>query len=153
MSISHGYGARDDAESSRTLERAIELGINFFDTADMYGAGHNEEMVGRLIAARRKELILATKGGFVWDASGKVCGLDGTPHYIREACEASLRRLKTDAIDLYYLHRADPRVPVEESVGAMSNLVSHGIRTVFLQGKEQYIIRFADDRIIIFEIC
>lgn len=126
MSISHGYGVRDDAESSYTLERAIELGINFFDTADMYGAGHNEEMVGRAIAGCRKEISIATKGGFVWDEGGKVCGLDGTPQYIRKACEASLRRLGIDAIDLYYLHRVDPRVPVEESVGAMSDLVSQG---------------------------
>ncbi len=126
MSISHGYGVRDDAESTRTLERAVELGINFFDTADMYGAGHNEEMIGQAIAGRRKEMILATKCGFVWGEDGKVTGLDGTPQHIYEACEASLRRLKTDVIDLYYLHRVDPRVPVEESVGAMCNLVSQG---------------------------
>lgn len=126
MSISHGYGVRDDSESLATLNRAIELGINFFDTADMYGAGHNEEMVGRAIAGRRKEMILATKCGFVWEASGKVFGLDGTPKHIHEACEASLRRLKIETIDLYYLHRVDPNVPVEESVGAMSHLVSQG---------------------------
>lgn len=126
MSISHGYGVRDDLESTRTLERAVELGINFFDTADMYGAGHNEEIIGQAIAGRRKEMILATKCGFVWGEDDKVSSLDGTPQHIYEACEASLRRLKTDVIDLYYLHRVDPRVPVEESVGAMSRLVSQG---------------------------
>lgn len=126
MSISHGYGLRDDAESSRTLTRALELGINFLDTADMYGAGHNEEIVGRAIAGRRKEITVATKCGFVWDENGKAFGLDGRPQHIYEACENSLRRLKIETIDLYYLHRVDPRVPVEESVGAMSNLVKQG---------------------------
>jgi len=126
MGISHGYGVRDDSESAATLERAFELGIDFFDTADMYGAGHNEEIVGRFIAGRREEIVLATKCGFVWDENDKVTGLDGTPRHIREACEASLRRLKTEVIDLYYLHRIDPRVSIEESIGAMSELVEQG---------------------------
>lgn len=126
MGISHGYGVRDDLESSATLNRALELGINFFDTADMYGAGHNEEIVGRVIAGRRNEVTLATKCGFVWGENGKVSGLDGTPRHIYEACEASLRRLNVETIDLYYLHRIDPEVPVEESIGAMSHLVSQG---------------------------
>ena len=126
MGISHGYGVRDDAESAVTLERAFELGVDFFDTADMYGAGHNEEIVGRFIAGRRDKIVLATKCGFVWDENGKSTGLDGSPQHIQKACEASLRRLKTEIIDLYYLHRVDPRVPVEESIGAMSDLVKKG---------------------------
>jgi aryl-alcohol dehydrogenase-like predicted oxidoreductase len=126
MGISHGYGTRDDQESLATLNRAIELGINFLDTADMYGAGHNEELVGRAIAGHRREIILATKCGFRWDNTDKVIGLDGSPPYIRKACEASLRRLKIDVIDLYYLHRVDPNIPVEESIGAMSRLVAEG---------------------------
>ncbi len=126
MGISHGYGVRDDSESAATLERAFESGIDFFDTADMYGAGHNEEIVGRFIAGRREKIALATKFGFVWGESGIVTGLDGTPRHIRDACEASLRRLKTEIIDLYYLHRVDPQVSIEESIGAMSELVKEG---------------------------
>lgn len=126
MSISHGYGVRDDSESLATLNRAFELGVNFFDTADMYGAGHNEEIIGQAIAGRRNEVILASKCGFVWDVNDKATGLDGSPQHVYEACEASLRRLNVETIDLYYLHRVDPRVPVEESVGAMSRLVSQG---------------------------
>ncbi len=126
MSMSYAYGTRDDAESLATMERALELGVNFLDTADMYGAGHNEELVGRAVAGRRRGLVLATKCGFVWGEDGISTRLDGSPRHVHEACEASLRRLGVETIDLYYLHRVDPRVPVEESVGAMAELVSQG---------------------------
>ncbi len=126
MGISQAYGRRDDAESLATIHRAIELGSNFLDTADVYGTGHNEEFVGQAIAGRRDEVVLATKCGFIWDEEGNTIGLDGSPQHIYEACEASLRRLGVEVIDLYYLHRVDPRVPVEESVGAMSELVRQG---------------------------
>jgi len=126
MGISQAYGRRDDSESLATINRARELGVNFLDTADVYGAGHNEEIVGRAIADWRQEIVLATKCGFIWDENGKTIGLDGSPRHIYEACEASLRRLGVEVIDLYYLHRVDPRVSVEESVGAMSELVSQG---------------------------
>jgi aryl-alcohol dehydrogenase-like predicted oxidoreductase len=126
MGISHGYGTRDDAESMAALRAAFEGGVNFFDTADMYGAGHNEEIFGRVIAGRRAELVIATKCGFVWDENGVVTGLNGRPEYIRKACEASLRRLRIETIDLYYLHRIDPQIPVEESIGEMSRLVAEG---------------------------
>lgn len=126
MGISQAYGTPDDSESQATIERALEIGINFLDTADVYGTGHNEEFVGRAISERRHDVVLATKCGFVWDESGKTTGLDGSARHIFEACEASLRRLGIEMIDLYYLHRVDPRVPVEESVGAMSQLVSQG---------------------------
>jgi len=126
MGISHAYGTRDDGESLKTIRQALELGIDFLDTADMYGAGHNEEIVGRAIAGRRQEIVLATKCGFIWGENGKTTGLDASPQHIYEACEASLRRLNVQTIDLYYLHRIDPRVPVEDSVGAMSELVAQG---------------------------
>lgn len=126
MGMSQSYGTRDDAESLATLNRALELGITFLDTADIYGTGHNEEFVGRAIKGRRQEVVLATKCGFTWDEQGKQTGIDASPAHIREACDASLRRLGMEVIDLYYLHRVDRRVPVEESVGAMSELVSAG---------------------------
>ncbi len=126
MGMSQAYGTRDDAESLATINRALELGVNFLDTADIYGTGHNEEFVGRAIAGRRHEVVLATKCGFVWDEQGKQTGIDGSPRHIHAACAASLRRLGVEVIDLYYLHRVDPRVPVEESVGALSELVAQG---------------------------
>ncbi|MFL6208601.1 MAG: aldo/keto reductase [Pyrinomonadaceae bacterium] len=126
MGISEGYGTRDDAASLATIRRALDLGISFLDTADMYGAGHNEEFVGRAIAGRRSEVLLATKCGFVWNEHGQQRGLDGSPRHTHEACEASLRRLGVEVIDLYYLHRVDPRVPIEETVGAMSELAQQG---------------------------
>ena len=126
MGISEGYGPRDDAESMATIERALELGINFLDTADIYGFGHNEEFVGRAIREKRNAVVLATKFGFVWSNDGKQSGIDGTPRYVQTACEESLRRLGVDVIDLYYLHRVDPNVPIEETVGAMSGLVKQG---------------------------
>lgn len=126
MGISEAYGRTDDSASRATIARAFDLGINFFDTADVYAAGQNEEFVGRAIAARRQDVVLATKCGFLWNAEGKIIDVDGRPRHIYEACEASLSRLGVDVIDLYYLHRIDPRVAIEETVGAMSKLVSQG---------------------------
>ncbi len=126
MGMSQAYGTRDDAESLATIKRALELGVNFLDTADIYGTGQNEELVGRAIAGRRREVVLATKCGFVWDEQGQQTGIDGSPRHIHAACAASLRRLNVEVIDLYYLHRVDPQVPIEESVGALSELVAQG---------------------------
>jgi aryl-alcohol dehydrogenase-like predicted oxidoreductase len=123
MSMSQAYGTRDDAESLRTLHRALDLGVTLLDTADVYGEGHNETLVGEGIRGRRAEVVLATKCGIL---HGGRKGLDGTPGYIRAACEASLKRLGTDVIDLYYLHRKDPKTPIEASVGAMADLVREG---------------------------
>ena len=125
MGMSQGYGGADDEESVATLRRAFDLGVTLFDTAMSYGAGHNEHLVGRALAGHRDEVVLATKFGIVRDAAGGV-GLDGRPENVRAHCEASLARLGTDRIDLYYLHRVDPGVPVEETVGAMADLVTEG---------------------------
>ena len=127
--MSGSYGPADEAESEATLHHALDLGIDFIDTADSYGDGHNESLIGRVLRGRRREFVLASKTGWVKrpGPDGKeVVGVDGRPGRIRPACEASLARLKTDAIDLYYLHRVDPDVPVEESVGAMAGLVAAG---------------------------
>ena len=126
MGMSEFYGATDEAESIATIHRSIELGMTFLDTADMYGSGANEELVGRAIAGRRDDVVLATKFGNVRGPNGEFLGVDGRPDYVRDACEASLRRLRVDTIDLYYQHRVDPKVPIEETVGAMSELVTAG---------------------------
>ncbi len=127
MGMSDFYGIRDDTESLATLHRALDQGITFFDTADMYGPHHNEELLGRAFAGRRASVIVATKFGIVRDPSNPgVRGICGRPDYVRSACEASLRRLGTDYIDLYYQHRVDPTVPIEETVGAMAELVRAG---------------------------
>jgi aryl-alcohol dehydrogenase-like predicted oxidoreductase len=126
MGMSEFYGASDEAEAAATIRRALDLGVTFLDTADMYGVGKNEELVGRAIAGRRDEVVLATKFGNVRGPNGEFLGVNGSPQYVRDACEASLRRLGVGTIDLYYQHRVDPKVPIEETVGAMSDLVTAG---------------------------
>ena len=126
MGMSEFYGRTDDAVSVRVLHRALEMGVNFFDTADMYGPFRNEELVGRALADRRDQAVIATKFGIVRDAQGGFGGINGTPEYVRRACDASLGRLGVETIDLYYQHRVDPATPIEETVGAMSRLVEKG---------------------------
>jgi aryl-alcohol dehydrogenase-like predicted oxidoreductase len=126
MSMSEFYGKSDEAESVATIERALDLGDDFLDTADMYGVGRNEELVGRAIRGRRGRVVIATKFGIVRSADGARLGISGKADYVRSACEASLRRLGVDAIDLYYQHRVDPKTPIEETVGAMAALVKEG---------------------------
>lgn len=128
MGMSEFYSPKDmdDAESIKVIHKYIELGGDFLDTADMYGSGRNEELVGRAIADRREKVVLATKFGNVRGPNGEFMGVRGDKKYVRECCEASLKRLKTDVIDLYYQHRVDPNVPIEETVGAMKELVEEG---------------------------
>jgi len=129
MGMSEFYGATDDAESLATMERALERGVTFFDTADAYGMGRNEELVGRFLrrsAGRPERVFLATKFGNVRSADGGWVGVNGRPEYVQQACEASLRRLGVEVIDLYYQHRVDENVPIEDTVGAMKRLVEQG---------------------------
>jgi len=126
MGMSQSYGAPNAVEGLSTIHRALDLGVNFLDTADIYGPFANEELVGRAIEGRRDEVVLATKCGIVPGGSGGTTSLDGSPEHVRAACEASLRRLKVSTIDLYYLHRVDPKTPIEESVRAMAELVHEG---------------------------
>lgn len=127
MGMSEFYGPRDEAEAVATIHRALDLGIDFLDTADVYGPFTNEELVGRAIRGRRDRVVLATKFGIVRDLENRtIRGVDGRPEYVRQACDASLRRLGVDTIDLYYQHRVDPRTPIEDTVGAMADLVRAG---------------------------
>lgn len=126
MGMSEFYGTPDEAESIATIHRALELGVNFLDTADMYGPFTNEMLVGKAIRGRRQDVVLATKFGFVRGEHGERLGISGKPDYVRQACEASLQRLGTDHIELYYQHRVDPEVPIEDTVGAMAELVRAG---------------------------
>jgi aryl-alcohol dehydrogenase-like predicted oxidoreductase len=126
MGMSQVYGPADDTESIGVIHRAIELGVDFLDTADVYGQGHNEELVGRAVADRRDQVVLATKFGIRRIVGGGVVEVDGTPEYVRAAADRSLARLGVDTIDLYYLHRRDPDVPIEDTVGAMAELVTSG---------------------------
>jgi aryl-alcohol dehydrogenase-like predicted oxidoreductase len=126
MGMSEFYGATDETQSIATIHRALELGIDFLDTADIYGPFSNEELVGRAIRDQRDRVVLATKFGNVRNAQGQSLGIRGDPEYVRQACDASLKRLGVDHIDLYYQHRVDTKVPIEETVGAMAELVKAG---------------------------
>ncbi len=131
MGMSEFYSGRSEAAALDTIDRALELGVNFLDTADMYGVGSNEELVGRAVRGRRDQFVIATKFGNMRGSEGQFLGVNGRPEYVRQCCDASLKRLGIEAIDLYYQHRVDPDVPIEETVGAMAELV--------LQGKVRYL--------------
>jgi aryl-alcohol dehydrogenase-like predicted oxidoreductase len=126
MGMSFAYGAADETESLATIDRALELGVNFLDTADMYGPYTNEELVGKALKGRREKFVLATKFGIVFDSQTGARGINGKPEYVRQAVEGSLKRLQIDTIDLYYLHRVDSETPIEDTVGAMARLIDEG---------------------------
>jgi aryl-alcohol dehydrogenase-like predicted oxidoreductase len=126
MGMSEFYGSFDETESITTLHKAIDLGVNFFDTADMYGSGTNEKLIGKAFKGKWNDVVLATKFGVMRGPNGEWLGLNGQPEYIKKACEQSLLNLGTEAIDLYYMHRQDTKVEIEEIVGAMAGLVKEG---------------------------
>lgn len=144
MGMAFAYGQRDDKESQATLELSLDLGVNFWDTADMYGQGLNEEQLSKVLATRRKDVFLATKFGFRVREDNSTY-IDGSPAYLKKACEASLKRLGTDHIDLYYAHRVDANIPIEETVGAMAELVKEGkVRYLGLSESSAASLRKAD---------
>jgi aryl-alcohol dehydrogenase-like predicted oxidoreductase len=146
MGMSEFYGTGDDQESIKTIHRSLELGINFLDTADMYGVGKNEILVGKAIKGKRDQFIVATKFGNVRGADGSFLGVKGTPEYLKKCCDESLKRLDIDVIDLYYQHRVDPNVPIEETVGAMADLVKEGkVKYLGLSEAAPITIRKAND--------
>ena len=146
MGMSEFYGLVDDRASLAVIHRALDLGVNFLDTSDAYGRGHNEELVGKAIHGRRNQVILATKFGTVRAPDGTFLGINGKPEYVRASCAASLRRLGVDVIDLFYQHRVDPKTPIEETVGAMADLVAEGkVRYLGLSEASPEIIRRARD--------
>lgn len=126
MVMNHGYGQADEKGSLAVMEKALELGINFWDTADVYAKGENERLVARVLKSKRHQVFLASKFGFIMDGTGKFTRVDGSPAYVKKAVEASLQRLQTDHIDLYYLHRLDPATPIEDTIAAMAELVRAG---------------------------
>jgi aryl-alcohol dehydrogenase-like predicted oxidoreductase len=126
MGMSDFYGPADQATNLEVLHHALDIGVNFLDTADMYGVGRNEQLLSEVLKTRRQEIVLATKFGFVRGPNGEMLGINGAPEYVAEACDASLKRLGVDHIDLYYQHRVDPKVPIEDTVGAMARLVEAG---------------------------
>ena len=144
MGMSEFYGSHDDNDSIKTIHYALENGINFFDTADMYGLGANEMLLGKALQDRRDKAVIATKFGVLRGDDGSFPGLNGKPEYVKLACEKSLQRLKVDQIDLYYLHRVDPNTPIEDTVGSMSELVKEGkVKFIGLSEASEEIIRKA----------
>jgi len=145
MGMSFAYGQADEAESLATIDRALELGVNFLDTADVYGPHTNEVLVGKALKGRREKIVLATKFGIVFDpANLGIRGISGKPEYMRQAVEGSLKRLEIDTIDLYYLHRVDPETPIEETVGAMAKLIEEGkVRHIGLSEASEQTLRRA----------
>ncbi|WP_149094366.1 aldo/keto reductase [Paenibacillus terrae] len=144
MGMSEYYGELNDQESIKALHRALELGINFWDTADVYGIGENEKLISQVLRSHRDEVVLATKFSIMRGEDGAFLGVNGRPEYVKEACDRSLQRLGVDVIDLYYQHRVDPNVPIEETVGAMSDLVQAGkVRYLGLSEASPALIRRA----------
>jgi aryl-alcohol dehydrogenase-like predicted oxidoreductase len=144
MGMSDFYGTHDDAESISVIHRALDLEVNFLDTADVYGIGRNEDLVGRALKGRRDHVVLATKFGNMREPDGRFVGINGRPEYVRKACDASLKRLGVERIDLYYQHRVDRSVPIEETIGAVSRLVEEGkVRSVGLSEASPATIRRA----------